>query len=75
MMQQRSFMGAWHIDEESHSPPRHAFGGPGFFGRGMGVAVDAKNRAVIVSDKDLNAVLTFDVPEVFAPVKSSSASR
>lgn len=30
-----------------------------------GVALDPKNRAVIVSDKDLNAVLTYQVPELF----------
>jgi hypothetical protein len=65
MMQKRSFMGVWHIDDESNAPPRFTFGGPGFFGRGMGVAIDPKHQSVILSDKDLNAVLTFQVPEVF----------
>jgi hypothetical protein len=31
----------------------------------MGVAIDPKHQSVILSDKDLNAVLTFQVPEVF----------
>jgi hypothetical protein len=30
-----------------------------------GVVLDAKNQSVIVSDKKLNAILTFRVPEIF----------
>jgi hypothetical protein len=30
-----------------------------------GIAIDPKNRNVYVSDKTLNAVLTFNVPEAF----------
>jgi hypothetical protein len=31
-----------------------------------GVAVDAKNQSVVITDKELNAVMTWHVPEVFA---------
>ena len=32
---------------------------------GRGIALDTKNKDVIVSDKTLNAVLRFHVPEAF----------
>ena len=34
-------------------------------GKGRGLALDAKSQAVIASDKELNAVMTFHVPEIF----------
>jgi len=30
-----------------------------------GLALDPKNKSVIVTDKNLNAVLTYSVPEIF----------
>jgi hypothetical protein len=71
-IQERSSLGVWHIDDvlKGRLPPRFTFGGPGFFGRGMEVALDPKNQEVLVSDKDLNAILTFHVPEVFSSPSS-----
>ncbi len=66
MMQPRSYIAAWQVDDESHAPPRFTIGKPGFFGRGMELALDPRNKAIIVSDKDLNAVLTFEVSDVFS---------
>jgi hypothetical protein len=61
------YVGVWSVDDDGAAPPRFTIGGPnGALKNTRGVAIDAKNRAVIVSDKDLNAVLTFEVPEIFA---------
>jgi hypothetical protein len=41
-------------------------GGPkGIFEMPRGVTLDVKNRSIIASDKRLNSVLTFRVPEIF----------
>ncbi len=70
-----SYVAVWHIDDSGRVPPRYKIGGRGVMFRGMGLALDPKNEAVIVSDKDLNAVLTFHVPEVFAPQKTTSSGQ
>lgn len=36
-----------------------------------GVAIDAKHKSVIIVDKELNAVMTWYVPEVFAQMARS----
>jgi DNA-binding beta-propeller fold protein YncE len=62
-----SYVGVWRIDDEGRVPPRFTIGGPdGMLKDPRGVSLDLKNQTVIVSDKRLNAVLTFKVPEVFA---------
>ncbi len=61
-----SYVGVWSITDNGDVPPRWRIGGPnGMLRKARGVALDAKNQAVIVSDKYLNAVLTYSVPEVF----------
>ncbi len=61
-----SFIGVWSIHDDGDVPPRWTIGGPkGSLFKPRGVALDPKNRAVIVSDKRLNAVLTYHVPELF----------
>jgi len=61
-----SFIGVWSIHDDGDVPPRWTIGGPkGSLFKPRGVALDPKNRAVIVSDKRLNAVLTYQVPELF----------
>jgi hypothetical protein len=63
---QRGYVGVWHVDDNGRVPPRLTIGGPsGVLQEPRGVTIDPKNRAVIVSDKQLNAVLTFHVPQVF----------
>lgn len=63
---QRGFVGVWHIDDNGKVPARLTIGGPkGVLQEPRGVTVDPRNRAVIVSDKQLNAALTFEVPEIF----------
>jgi hypothetical protein len=76
MMQQQRSVGVWHVDDENlgREPARFVIGA-GAFGRGMGLALDPENQAVILSDKDMNAVLTFHVPEVFSPRSSNEVRR
>jgi hypothetical protein len=67
-------VGVWHIDDQGARPPRFTVGGPdGVLRRGRGLALDPKNHAVIASDKELNAVLTFRVPELFEATSSAAA--
>ncbi len=66
------YIGVWSIDDQGAAPPRYTIGGPnGPLRDPRGVTIDAKNKSVIISDKELNAVLTFEVPELFdAPALS-----
>jgi hypothetical protein len=61
-----SFVGIWSINDEGDVAPRWTIGGPhADLIRPRGVALDPKNGGVIVSDKKLNAILTYHVPELF----------
>jgi len=60
------FVGVWSIQDNGNVPPRWMIGGPkGELLQIRGVALDAKNKSVIISDKRLNAVLTYSFPEIF----------
>jgi hypothetical protein len=60
------YVAVWNINDSGETAPRFTIGGPGTLLKDVrGVAIDAKNKHVIVSDKTLNAVMTFHVPEVF----------
>ena len=62
----QSFVGVWSVFDEGNVAPRWTIGGPDrMLNKPRGVEVDAKNQTVIVSDKTLNAVLTYYVPELF----------
>lgn len=66
MLAEDSFVGVWSIDDNGDVPPRWTIGGPrGAFQNVRGVAVNSKYKELIVSDKRLNAVMTFSVPEIF----------
>ena len=62
-----SYLGVWSYEKSSEdATPLWTIGGPnGVFQMPRGVALDAKNKSIIVSDKRQNSVLTFLVPEVF----------
>jgi hypothetical protein len=61
-----SFIGVWSVHDSGDVAPRWTIGGPkGALRKPRGVTLDPRNRAVIVSDKELNAILTYDVPELF----------
>jgi len=60
------FVGVWSVFDDGDAPPRFTIGGPGLLLKdARGITIDAKNQNVIVSDKTLNAVMTFHVPEAF----------
>src|SRR5215470_3799928 len=60
------FVGVWSTDDDGDVPPRWQIGGPkGVLRMVRGVDRDPKNKSVIVTDKRLNAVLTFSFPEMF----------
>jgi DNA-binding beta-propeller fold protein YncE len=62
----KDFVGVWSIYDKGEVAPRWTIGGPnGILKDIRGVAIDAKNQNVIISDKNLNGVLTFHVPEAF----------
>jgi len=63
---QAGHIGVWSVEDEGNAPPRYTIGGPnGVLRSPRGVTLDPKNKTVIVSDKHLNAVLTFHVPQIF----------
>lgn len=61
-----NYVGVWSELDNGDVPPRWMIGGPNSILRQVrGVTLDAKNKSVIVSDKYVNAVLTFSFPEIF----------
>jgi len=61
-----NFVGVWSELDNGDVPPRWMIGGPNSVLRQVrGVTLDPKNKSVIVSDKYVNAVLTFYFPEIF----------
>jgi hypothetical protein len=62
----RSFVGVWSINDSGAVPPRWMIGGPGGdLLRIWDLALDVKNKMVMISDMALNAVLTYSFPEIF----------
>ena len=60
------FVGVWSVQDNGDVPPRFTIGGPkGVLKMVRGVALDPKNKSLIVSDKRMNAVMTFYFPEMF----------
>jgi hypothetical protein len=53
-------VGVWRITDDGDVPPEWRIVTPG-----GGLAIDPKNQAVIVSNKPLNAVLSYRLPEMF----------
>ncbi len=61
-----AFVGIWSIHDNGDIPPRWTIGGPqGMLKKPRGVTLDPKNKTLMVSDKYLNAVLTYYFPEIF----------
>jgi hypothetical protein len=60
------YVGVWSINDNGDVPPRWTIGGPkGMLRDTRGVAIDAKHKNVIISDKYVNGVLTYEFPEIF----------
>ncbi|MDA2933218.1 hypothetical protein MYX82_02630 [Acidobacteria bacterium AH-259-D05] len=61
-----SYVGVWSIHDAGDVPPRWRIGGPnGMLKQPRRVALDPESKTIIVSDKYLNAVLTYSLPEMF----------
>jgi hypothetical protein len=61
-----NFVGVWSERDNGDVPPRWMIGGPNSVLRQVrGVTLDPKNKSVILSDKYVNAILTFYFPEIF----------
>ena len=61
-----SFVGVWSFRDNGDVPPRWTIGGPhGMLKQPRGIDFDPKNKSVIISDKVVNAVLTYYFPEIF----------
>ncbi len=61
-----AFVGIWSIDDNGDVPPRWKLGGPkSTLKKPRGVALNPKDKELIVADMRLNAVFTFYFPELF----------
>ena len=78
-----TYVSVWRIDDSGTAAPRYTIGGPnGKLIDPRGVTINGKSKTVIISDKYLNAVLTYSVPQLFtvsatagAPDASSRSRR
>ena len=60
------FIGVWSVFDDGEVYPLYTIGGPGNLLKDVrGIALDPKEKMVIVSDKTHNAIFNFHVPEVF----------
>ena len=60
------YVGVWSVYDDGDVPARWTIGGPDYLLKdARGIAIDVENEYVMVSDKTLNAVFTFHVPEAF----------
>ena len=61
-----AFVAVFNITDEGDVAPRFRIGGPnGPLKQPRGVALDPEHKNILVSDKVLNAVLTYHYPELF----------
>jgi hypothetical protein len=63
---ERALVGVFHISDNGNVAPRYTIGGPnGILRQARGVTLDVPHKTVIVSDKKLNGVFSFEFPELF----------
>lgn len=63
---EEAYVGVWSINDNGDVAPKWTIGGPnGVLRMPRGIALDVENGNMLVSDKRLNAVLTFHFPELF----------
>ncbi len=66
-------VGVWHVNDSGAVPARFKIG-EGVLLEMRGLAIDAEHESVIITDKQLNAVMTWHVPEVFAQAPGPSTN-
>jgi len=60
------YVGVWSVFDNGEVVPRWTIGGPGALLKDVrGIALDPKNKHVMISDKTHNAIFTFSIPEAF----------
>jgi hypothetical protein len=60
------YVGVWSVYDDGEVAPRWTIGGPDNLLKDVrGIALDPKNKNVMISDKTHNAVFTFSIPEAF----------
>ena len=60
------YIGVWSIKDNGDVPPRWKIGGPkSMIKKPRGVALNPRNKEIIVADMRQNALLTFYFPEIF----------
>ncbi len=61
-----SYVAVFSIHDQGNVAPRWTIGGPdGTLQKPRGIDLDPENKTVIISDKYLNAVLTYSLPELY----------
>jgi hypothetical protein len=61
-----SFVGVWSEHANGDVPPMWTIGGPnGMLRDAKGLAIDPKSKSVFVTDKYVNAIMTYYFPEIF----------
>jgi DNA-binding beta-propeller fold protein YncE len=73
-LETRAFAGVWNIDDEGDVPPLWTVA-RGMLGQVRGLTVSPKHKAIVVSDKYFNAVMTFSLPEMFEPPARTTTAR
>ena len=68
------YVGVWSIDDVGDVPPKYTVG-KGFLYIPRGLTLDPKKKTVIVSDKYMNSVMTFSLPEIFDRPASRETAR
>ena len=62
----KSYVGVWSINDSGNAPPRFRIGGPdGVLQAIHGIAIDPQHKAVLISDKWLDGLLTYYYPDAF----------
>jgi len=69
------YIGVWSEDDSGDVAPRYTIA-KGFLYMPRGLTLDPKKKTVIVSDKYMNSVMTFSLPEMYErPAASQTAQR
>jgi hypothetical protein len=68
------YVGVWSINDSGNAPARWTMG-KGIFYDIRAVAIDPEHKLVMATDKALNAIVTFHVPEIFDVPARDAGSR
>ena len=69
-----AYIGVWDQNDSGDVAPKWTIA-KGYIYMPRGLTLDPKNKTVIVSDKYMNSVMTFSLPELFTPAARQTAQR